>query len=143
MTVVGVRGGTFTPWFDYTDLSFDTGETRRVWLNPDVVEGKLGVYPSVRFQAGQPVVRYVSDTGSQVLVDKLSYNFRLPKRGEVFVFRTNGIAGIEGQHAAARRHHVRVLHQAVRRRPGRRPARRSAQAGDQREDRRAPLPTSP
>lgn len=34
------------------------------------------------------------DTGDLVLVDKVSYNFRRPKRGEVWVFDTRGIEGI-------------------------------------------------
>ncbi len=33
-------------------------------------------------------------TGDLVLVDKVSYNFRRPSRGEVFVFDTRGIEGI-------------------------------------------------
>lgn len=33
-------------------------------------------------------------SGDLVLVDKFSYNFRRPKRGEVFVFDTRGIEGI-------------------------------------------------
>ncbi|MED5584818.1 MAG: signal peptidase I [Verrucomicrobiota bacterium] len=39
------------------------------------------------------VLGYV-DTGDQVLVNKFSYHFRRPKRGEVFVFNTGDIAGI-------------------------------------------------
>ena len=35
-----------------------------------------------------------STTGDLVLVDKVSYNFRRPRRGEVFVFDTRGIEGI-------------------------------------------------
>ncbi len=35
------------------------------------------------------------DSGDLVLVDKLSYHFRKPKRGEVFVFDTIGIEGIQ------------------------------------------------
>jgi signal peptidase I len=35
------------------------------------------------------------DTGDLVLVDKFSYNFRKPKRGEVFVFDTIDIEGIQ------------------------------------------------
>lgn len=35
------------------------------------------------------------DTGDLVLVDKFSYHFRKPKRGEVFVFDTIGIEGIK------------------------------------------------
>lgn len=34
------------------------------------------------------------DSGDLVLVDKFSYHFRKPKRGEVFVFNTIGIRGI-------------------------------------------------
>jgi signal peptidase I len=34
------------------------------------------------------------DSGDLVLVDKISYHFRKPKRGEVFVFDTLGIRGI-------------------------------------------------
>ncbi len=36
------------------------------------------------------------DTGDQVLVNKMSYHFRKPSRGEVFVFNTKGIVGIGG-----------------------------------------------
>ena len=39
-------------------------------------------------------VRGYVDTGDQVLVNKFSYHFRKPKRGEVFVFNTGGITGI-------------------------------------------------
>ncbi len=35
------------------------------------------------------------DSGDLVLVDKFSYHFRKPKRGEVFVFDTLGIRGID------------------------------------------------
>ena len=35
------------------------------------------------------------DSGDLVLVDKVSYNFRKPQRGEVFVFDTQGIRGID------------------------------------------------
>ena len=33
------------------------------------------------------------DTGDQVFVDKFTYNFRLPRREDVFVFSTAGITG--------------------------------------------------
>ena len=39
-------------------------------------------------------VRGYVDTGDQVLVNKFSYHFRKPQRGEVFVFNTGGITGI-------------------------------------------------
>jgi len=44
---------------------------------------------------GQVLMEGFIDTGDLVLVDKISYHFRKPKRGEVFVFDTLGIKGIK------------------------------------------------
>jgi len=41
------------------------------------------------------VISGYTTSGDLVLVDKVSYNFRRPKRGEVFVFDTRGIEGIK------------------------------------------------
>jgi signal peptidase I len=49
-----------------------------------VVQGKS-------YTKGDPILRGWVDTGDLVLVDKVSYHFRQPKRGEVFVFDTRGI----------------------------------------------------
>lgn len=52
-----------------------------------------------------------ADSGDLVLVDKVSYNFRRPKRGEVFVFDTRGIEGIHrasGEQAAGS-HYIKRL----------------------------------
>jgi signal peptidase I len=43
---------------------------------------------------GEVIARGTIDTGDQVFVDKFSYNFVKPHRGDVFVFRTNHIPGI-------------------------------------------------
>ncbi|QJE96897.1 signal peptidase I [Luteolibacter luteus] len=43
------------------------------------------------YKKGDPILRGWIDTGDLVLVDKISYHFRRPKRGEVFVFDTRGI----------------------------------------------------
>jgi signal peptidase I len=44
---------------------------------------------------GAVLVEGTIDTGDLVLVDKFSYHFRKPERGEVFVFDTLGIKGIK------------------------------------------------
>lgn len=44
---------------------------------------------------GQLLARGTLDTGDNVLVNKFAYNFRRPTRGEVFVFTTKNISGIE------------------------------------------------
>jgi signal peptidase I len=49
----------------------------------------------VPVRAGEIIFRGSSQGGDHLLVDKMSYHFRKPKRGEVFVFSTKGIKGIE------------------------------------------------
>lgn len=47
-----------------------------------------------RLPEGAIIAEGTIDSGDLVLVDKFSYHFRKPKRGEVFVFDTRGIRGI-------------------------------------------------
>jgi signal peptidase I len=54
----------------------------------------FGLYPHRRYQAGEPIARGYVATGDKVFVDKISYNFRMPHRADVFVFSTSGIEGI-------------------------------------------------
>jgi signal peptidase I len=49
------------------------------------------------FEAGDPVVRFKFVRGDFLFVDRLTYNFRPPKRGEIIVFKTEGIEGIPGE----------------------------------------------
>jgi signal peptidase I len=52
------------------------------------------IAPGRSFQKGEVMARGAIDTGDQVFVDKVSYNFVKPHRGDVFVFRTTNIPGI-------------------------------------------------
>ncbi len=56
-----------------------------------VLSRTFGVDIGRPLKAGEIVARGYVDTGDHVFVDKVSYNFRAPHRGEVFVFSTNGI----------------------------------------------------
>lgn len=58
---------------------------------------------------GAVLARGRVDTGDQVLVDKVSYHFRQPKRGEVFVFSTRGIAGIDVPSGTDSQHYIKRL----------------------------------
>lgn len=49
------------------------------------------------------------DSGDLVLVDKFSYHFRRPKRGEVFVFDTIDIKGIQMRSKEAGSHYIKRL----------------------------------
>jgi signal peptidase I len=100
--VVGVRDKS---WFLFTrtEVSFSDGSRIKI----PAAEGETGAlvmesmynprtrsneYVGKRYRKGDPILRGWVDTGDLVLVDKVSYHFRKPKRGEVFVFDTRGIA---------------------------------------------------
>jgi signal peptidase I len=111
--ITGLKPGSFTIWFEYTDvyLQDDQGNTevKRIWIRPSDVEQKLGLYPygdsDLRdhhehdeiYKPGDVLANYVTQTGDQVLVDKVTYNFRSPRRGEVFIFKTAGIADLANE----------------------------------------------
>src|SRR5438270_1553003 len=65
-----------------------------VYAPPDTVSHDFSVFPGRIFHRGDIIARGAIDTGDQVFVDKFSYNFVKPHRGDVFVFRTNHIPGI-------------------------------------------------
>jgi signal peptidase I len=61
-------------------------------FDPTVKSQYLAHYQGKVFEPGEPIIRGYFDAGDHVFVDKVSYHFRKPKRGETFVFTTNGIA---------------------------------------------------
>ena len=80
-----------------------------VYAPPEILRQDFQVYPGNRYHRGQIMARGAIDTGDQVFVDKFSYNFVHPHRGDVFVFRTNHIPGIREDPDA-----VAGLHRALR-----------------------------
>ena len=62
-----------------------------VYCPPDQLRADFKVSPGVRYRRGEVIARGAVDTGDQVFVDKFSYNFVKPHRGDVFVFRTKNI----------------------------------------------------
>ena len=94
-TVVDMTPGSFTIWLEYTDVHLSDGaghnETDRIWIRPSDVRQKLLITEGSQFKPGDVLANYITQTGDQVLVDKVSYNFRPPRRGEVFIFTTSGI----------------------------------------------------
>jgi signal peptidase I len=65
-----------------------------VYASPDTLSHDFNVFPGRIFHRGEIIARGAIDTGDQVFVDKFTYNFVKPHRGDVFVFRTNHIPGI-------------------------------------------------
>ncbi len=65
-----------------------------VYAPPDTLRGYFNVFAGKAYRRGEIIARGAVDTGDQVFVDKFTYNFVKPHRGDVFVFRTNHIPGI-------------------------------------------------
>src|SRR6476661_5667233 len=66
-------------------------QTFLVYAPPETLRGSFNVYAGKSYHAGEVIARGAVDTGDQVFVDKFTYNFVKPRRGDVFVFRTNNI----------------------------------------------------
>jgi signal peptidase I len=96
-TIDSMADGTFTIWFEYTDVHIGS-EVDRIWIRSSDVRSKLHLLEGMQFQPGDALVNYVTQTGDKVLVDKVTYNFRPPHSGDVFIFKTAGISGVRNEH---------------------------------------------
>lgn len=71
------------------------GVAHTILLPPDCGQEKLteraGVQLGQFFHKGETVLRLKVQAGDHLFVDRLTYNFRKPKRGEIAVFQTGGI----------------------------------------------------
>ena len=75
------------------------GVTHWIWFPPDCGEVPLEVRAGFRYQAknfhkGDEVFRMKLVNGDHLFVDRVTYNFRTPERGEIIVFATQGIDGL-------------------------------------------------
>jgi signal peptidase I len=82
------------------------GQSQMIWFPPDYgeqpLEGRAGyglrlggqrlnLFEGHVFHKGEEVVKMKVSAGDHLFVDRLSYNFRKPQRGEIIVFATAGI----------------------------------------------------
>ncbi len=98
--VVGFRPEKRFGFMDYTRILCRSGRSYLVHasdkvLSYPVTSDGFGVNFRRQYKAGEHIVHGYVDTGDQVFVDKFTYNFRMPRRADVFVFSTRDIAGIE------------------------------------------------
>lgn len=74
------------------------GKTYTIWFPPDYGQPRLqdraGIHIGQYFHKGQDIIRMKVVSGDHLFVDRLSYNFRQPERGEIIVFETKGIRGL-------------------------------------------------
>jgi signal peptidase I len=74
------------------------GHWYTVWFPPDRFEERAGLHSGRVYRKGEDIVKLKVVAGDHLLVDRVTYNFRRPKRGEIFVFKTKGIQDLpEGQ----------------------------------------------
>ncbi|MEO6053008.1 MAG: signal peptidase I [Chthoniobacterales bacterium] len=96
-TLIGLQEQTYLHFFTFTKIVCNN-DTYTVFAPADTLTLYFGLMPGVSFQKGDAIVHGYVDTGDQVFVDKLSYNFIPPQRGNVFVFKTTNIKRIEEGH---------------------------------------------
>jgi signal peptidase I len=136
VTITAIEQKSLAVFATYTVVHFSNNETvtayaptrqllHDLWLveRPDYINpnGKnpkeipptdsfvLRIRQSPSYEPGQVLARGYVDTGDQVLVDKVSYHFRQPKRGEVFVFSTKNIEGIALPDGVESQHYIKRL----------------------------------
>lgn len=93
-TVIGLREVHRLHFFTSTEI-ITRQRTYSIPAPMDVLRRDFDIHPGRPLRAGQPIVRGYADSGDQLFVDKVSYNFVRPSLGDVFVFRTTGIRRIE------------------------------------------------
>jgi len=71
------------------------GVTQTIWFPPDCGEIPLairaGLFPGREFHKGDDLVKIQVSAGDHLFVDRLTYNFCRPSRGDIIVFETAGI----------------------------------------------------
>jgi len=92
--VLGLQEKTYLNFFTFTEIVCER-ERYTVFAPASQLYSDFGVTKGRIYKAGQPIARGVVETGDQVFVDKMSYHFTQPVQGDVFVFKTLGIPGIQ------------------------------------------------
>jgi signal peptidase I len=76
------------------------GVPETMWFPPDYGEQPLRkraglvLDPDHFFHKGDDVIKMQVSAGDHLFVDRLTYNFRKPERGEIIVFETDGITNL-------------------------------------------------
>jgi signal peptidase I len=76
----------------YTGPRGERTETHTLWFSPeDRFETYAGIHAGQTFSKGDSIVKLKTIEGDHLFVDRVTYNFRHPRRGEIIVFQTKGI----------------------------------------------------
>ncbi len=80
-----------------------------VYAPPDTLRQDFRVAPGNVYKRGDVIARGAVDTGDQVFVDKFTYNFVKPSRGDVFVFKTDNISMIAADPVTGAPYYIKRL----------------------------------
>ena len=80
------------------------GREYKIWFPPDLGEAPIEIrtmdqsraltlYPGRSYHKGEDIIKLRVSAGDHLFVDRVTYNFRKPERGEIAVFETGGING--------------------------------------------------
>ncbi len=92
--ILDLQEATYLNFFTFTTIIGESSQYT-VFAPRDTLYRDFGVQPRRTYRKGDTIARGYIDIGDQVFVDKISYNFIHPGRGDVFVFKTYGIRRIE------------------------------------------------
>lgn len=92
--IIGISEKPFLRFFTFTRIQCEK-QSLRAYGPVRVLASTFDLRPGRPLAKGEIVARGYLDTGDHVFVDKLSYHFVGPHRGNVFVFKTTGINRIE------------------------------------------------
>lgn len=114
--VVAEEEGEFDPegieeverlWWGMRRQRFSIGEVvYTIWNPPRMLPARgslppqyllfahAGLEPGTRYRRGETVLALKVVSGDHLLVDRLTYNFRRPRRGEIVVFSASGVADL-------------------------------------------------
>ena len=95
--ILSIQPHKFLFFFTFSRIQCQHQDFNWVYCPPDQLRVDFRVQPGLRYRRGEVIARGAVDTGDQVFVDKFSYNFVKPHRGDVFVFRTKNIPDIGDQ----------------------------------------------
>ena len=95
--ILQIQRQKFLFFFTWSKIVFQNQGSMQVYCPPEQLTGDFRVSPGTKYKRDEVIARGAVDTGDQVFVDKFSYNFVKPHRGDVFVFRTKNIWEIREQ----------------------------------------------
>jgi signal peptidase I len=79
------------PFVKRQRIFFNQKPLKTIWFPPEDLEKRANLSTYMRFKKGDDIIKLKVIAGDHLLVDRFTYNFRQPERGEIIVFKTKGI----------------------------------------------------